>query len=69
MPLQNLSRQHDAAGQNVLEEHATATTLTNMVQNLNRFLLQKFEVRQSSLELDLVLTQIPAQLPMGSSRA
>lgn len=69
MPLQNLSRQPDAAGQNVLEEHATATTLTNMVQNLNRFLLQKFEVRQSNFELDLVLIPIPAQLPMGCSCA
>ena len=69
MPLQNLSRQPDAAGQNVLEEHATATTLTGMAQNLNRFLLQKFEVRQPSPELNRALTQSPAQLPMGSSCA
>lgn len=38
-----LSRQPDAPAQNILEGSTTGVTLTTMVQNLNRFLLQRME--------------------------
>ncbi|SMR52395.1 unnamed protein product [Zymoseptoria tritici ST99CH_1E4] len=41
--LRTLSRQPDAAAQNVLEEVSTNTPLTTMMQNLNRFLMQRME--------------------------
>ncbi|KXT04451.1 hypothetical protein AC578_3579 [Pseudocercospora eumusae] len=41
--LKSLSRQPDAQAQNVLESTASKASLTTMVQNLNRYLLQKLE--------------------------
>lgn len=41
--LRALSRQPDAPAQNVLEESTTSSSLTAMMQNLNRFLLQRME--------------------------
>jgi PAB-dependent poly(A)-specific ribonuclease subunit 2 len=41
--LKALSRQPDAPAQNILEEATTGVSLTVMMQNLNRFLLQRLE--------------------------
>lgn len=41
--LRALSRQPDASAQNVLEGQTTSSTLTVMMQNLSRFLLQRME--------------------------
>ncbi|KAK4636083.1 PAN2-PAN3 deadenylation complex catalytic subunit PAN2 [Fulvia fulva] len=41
--LKALSREPDAAAQNILEESMAGSSLTAMLQNLHRFLLQKFE--------------------------
>lgn len=41
--LKALSRQRDAPAQNILEDITTGSSLTTMIQNLNRFLLQRME--------------------------